>query len=252
VITGAGTGLGRAIAEEYGRLGAYVVACGRRSELLERTVEDIRAQGRSGHAYALNIRNDEEVASFVEQTAAKCGTIDVLVNNAGGQFYAPAEHISPKGFDAVVDLNLIGTYRMTHAIATEVFIPKRRGRVLSVTISPHSGNPGGTHSSAARAGVENMTRSLSLEWGRFGITLCAIAVSSVETDVWSKYPREAVASLAEETCVGRLGRPEELAWLAAYLAAEASDFITGAVINFDGGRDNGLPLKHELETEARR
>jgi citronellol/citronellal dehydrogenase len=153
---------------------------------------------------------------------------------------SPAEDISAKGFDTVVRLNLEGTWLMTHAVATKAMIPGGGGKVISVTLSPHHGLPGMAHSSAARAAVENLMRVLSIEWARFNIRLTAIATGHFETDALSKYPEPVRRGVAATVPLQRLGRPEEQAWLVAYLASPAGDYYSGAIITLDGARDNWL------------
>ena len=167
------------------------------------------------------------------------GRLDVLVNNAGGQFLSPAEAITAKGFRTVTELNVQGTWQMTHAAATKAFIPQRSGKVVSVTLSPHNGMPGMVHSGAARAAVENMMRTLSVEWARFGIKLCAVAAGQFDTEVLrTKYPPQVAENVHRTIPLGRLGTPEEMAWMVAYLASPAGDFLSGCVITVDGARDN--------------
>jgi citronellol/citronellal dehydrogenase len=238
-VSGAGSGLGREAALEMVRLGATVVGCGRREEPLAETA--VLAEGLPGifeHGI-LDIREEEGVDLFFDDVLERHGRLDVLVNNAGGQFLSPAEAISPKGFRTVVELNVTGTWLMSHAAATKAFIPAGGGKILSVTLSPHNGMPGMVHSGAARAAVENMMRTLSIEWARFGITTCAIAAGQFATDtLLTKYPSELVANVAHSIPIGRTGRPEEVAWLLAYLASPAGDFYSGTTITIDGARDN--------------
>lgn len=239
IVSGAGSGLGRETALELARLGAIVIGCGRRAEPIEETREAIEALGGIADAVATDIRDEDAVAALVDATLDRHGRLDLLVNNAGGQFLAPAETISAKGFRTVTELNVQGTWNMTHAAATKAFIPQRSGKVVSVTLSPHNGMPGMVHSGAARAAVENMMRTLSIEWARFGIRLCAIAPGQFETEVFrTKYPPEVVEMAPRTVPLGRLGRPEEVAWLVAYLASPAGDFFSGAVVTIDGARDN--------------
>jgi citronellol/citronellal dehydrogenase len=241
VVSGAGTGLGRAIALELSRLGAIVVGCGRRQGPLEATVTEIGGAGGRAEAVALDIRDGDAVDAFFDGVLASHGRLDLLVNNAGGQFLSPAEAITPKGFRTVIELNVQGTWQMTHAAATKAFIPRGGGKVVSVTLSPHHGMPGMVHSGAARAAVENMTRTLAIEWARFEIKLVAIAAGQFDTEVLrTKYPREVSENVARTIPLGRLGRPEELAWMVAYLASPAGDFTSGAVITIDGARDDWL------------
>jgi citronellol/citronellal dehydrogenase len=239
VVSGAGTGLGKATALELGRLGAMVAICGRRPEPLEETVAEIEASGGKAEYAALDIREEDAVDAFVVGLVERHGRIDTLVNNAGGQFLSPAEAVTPKGFRTVIELNVIGTWLMTHAAATKAFIPQQGGKVLSVTLSPHNGMPGMVHSGAARAAVENMMRTLSIEWARFGIRLCALAAGQFDTEVVrTKYPPEVSRNVPRTIPLGRMGTEEEWAWQVAYLASPAGDFFSGAVITMDGARDN--------------
>jgi len=239
VISGAGSGLGRETALEMLRLGATVVGCGRRTEPLEETAKLAEGlPGSFGHA-GLDIRDDEKVDTFFDDVVGKHGRIDTLVNNAGGQFLSPAEMITPKGFRTVIELNVTGTWLMTHAAATKAFIPQESGTVLSVTLSPHNGMPGMVHSGAARAAVENMTKTLGTEWSRFNIRTCAIAAGQFATDTFvNKYPKEIVESVHRTIPMGRVGESEEMAWLLAFLASDAGAFHSGSVITLDGARDN--------------
>jgi citronellol/citronellal dehydrogenase len=188
---------------------------------------------------ATDIRDEGAVEELVDGILERHGRLDVLVNNAGGQFLSPAEAISPKGFRTVIELNVQGTWNMIHAAATKAFIPQRSGKVISVTISPHNGMPGMAHSGAARAAVENLTRTLSVEWARFDVKLCAIAAGQFDTEVLrTKYPKQVSENVARTIPLGRLGTPEEMAWLIAYVASPAGDFVSGAVLTLDGARDN--------------
>jgi NAD(P)-dependent dehydrogenase (short-subunit alcohol dehydrogenase family) len=239
LVSGAGTGLGRATALELAALGATVVGCGRRPEPLEQTAAMIADGGGRADAVPTDIRDAEAVAELIDGTLERHGRLDVLVNNAGGQFLSPAESISPKGFRTVVELNVQGTWQMTHAAATKAFIPQRSGKVVSVTVSPHHGMPGMVHTGAARAAVENMMRTLSIEWARFGVRLCAVAAGQFDTEVLrTKYPKEVSENVARTVPLGRLGTEDEMAWLIAFLASPAGDFFSGAVLTIDGARDN--------------
>jgi citronellol/citronellal dehydrogenase len=239
VVSGAGSGLGRETALEMLRLGATVVGCGRRLEPLAETAALAAGLPGSFEQEVLDIREEEPVDAFFDRLLERHNRLDVLVNNAGGQFLSPAEAISPKGFRTVVELNVTGTWLMSHAAATKAFIPGGGGKILSVTLSPHNGMPGMVHSGAARAAVENMMRTLAIEWARFGITTCAVAAGQFATEtLLTKYPPEVVANLAHSIPLGRTGRPEEVAWLLAYLASAAGDFYSGTTITIDGARDD--------------
>src|SRR4051794_34953445 len=188
LVTGGGSGLGRATAVELAACGAQVVVAGRRREPLDETAA--LCEGGRCDAIVCDIREEDQVDAMVGEVLDRHGRIDTLVNNAGGQYMTPAEDISVKGWDTVVRLNLRGTWLVTHAVATRAMIPAESGKVVNVTLSPHHGLPGMAHSSAARAAVENLTKVLSVEWARFGIRVNAIAAGHFATEALKKYPRQ--------------------------------------------------------------
>ena len=245
LLSGGGSGIGRGAALELARLGADVTICGRRLEPLAETAALLSADaGGSIDAQQCDVREEDQVAELVTSIIERRGPIDTVVNNAGGQFLAPAEAISPKGFRTVIKLNVESAWLMSHAVATTCMIGQdgaasRGGKIINVTLSPHNGMPGMVHSGAARAAVENMTRTLSIEWARFGIRINAIAAGQIATDTFmTKYPESVRDNAAEQIPLGRLGTVEEMAWQIAYLASPAGDFTTGAVFTLDGARDN--------------
>ena len=196
-----------------------MVVCGRREEPLDETAA--RADGGRVEARACDIREEDQVDALVDGVLERHGRIDLLVNNAGGQYLTPAEDITPKGFRTVMRLNVEGTWLMTHAVATKAMIPAgaRRQDRERHALARITGCPGMAHSSAARAAVENLTRVLSIEWARFGIRLTALAAGHFATDTLrTKYPKPVVEGVAGTVPLGRLGTEEEFAWLVAYLA----------------------------------
>ncbi|MDQ2623508.1 MAG: SDR family oxidoreductase [Actinomycetota bacterium] len=260
-ISGAGSGFGRETSLEMARLGATVIGCGRREEPLEETAALAEGLPGSFEFESLDIRDGEAVDRFFDRLVSRHGRLDTLINNAGGQFLSPAEMVSAKGFRTVIELNVTGTWLMTHAAATKAFIPQNSGKIFSITLSPHTGMPGMVHSGAARAAVENMMKTLATEWSRFGIRTCAIAAGQFATDTFvNKYPKEIVEVIDRTIPLGRTGESEEIAWLLTFLASDAGDFHSGSVITVDGGRDNwfgawppaSLTEDKELPAEARR
>jgi citronellol/citronellal dehydrogenase len=235
VVTGGGSGLGRAAALELSACGAQVVVTGRRQEPLDETAG--LCEGPCD-AMVCDIREEEQVNATVDSILERHGRIDTLVNNAGGQYMSPAESLTPKGFETVIRLNVLGTWLMTHAVATKAMIPAEEGKIISVTLSPHHGLPGMAHSSAARAAVENLMRVLSIEWARFNIKTTAIASGHFRTDALKKYPEPVQANVARTVPLQRLGEAEEQAWLIAFLASPAGDYFSGTVLTIDGARDN--------------
>ncbi len=160
-----------------------------------------------------------------------------MVNNAGGQFVAPAETISENGFRAVTRLNLDAVWRVTTQIAQRCLIPAGYGKIVSITMTPRRGMPGMSHSSAARAGVESLTATWAQEWGRYGIRTSAVAPGIVHTEAWeSKYGLDP-AAVSRVIPLLRLQRPDEIAAVVAFLISPAGDYITGQTIVADGGWD---------------
>jgi len=258
LITGGGTGLGRAAAHELVACGARVVLAGRRIEVLEAAAAEI---GEGATVAAGDVREDDDATRLVEAVLERHGRLDVLVNNAGGQYFAPAETIEAKGWNAVWRLNVDGTLRMARAAADGAMRPARSGTIVNVTLSPHHGLPGMTHSSAARAAVEALTLELAADWAGDGIAVIAAAAGHFETEVLSKYPEPVRRNVASTVPLQRLGRPEEHAWLIALLASPIGRALSGSTVTLDGGRDNwfgpwpppGLrDERGQVPTEARR
>ncbi len=233
LVTGGGTGLGRAAAAELRACGAEVVISGRRRELLDATAAEIGA-----HAVAGDVRELEGAERMVRFALERCGRLDVLVNNAGGQYFVPAEAIEPKGWRAVTRLNVGGTELMSRTAAALAFRPQGSGTIVNVTLSPHHGLAGMTHSSAARAAVEGLTRALAREWRGDGITVLAVAAGHFDTQSLRKYPDAVWKAAARTVPLQRLGREEEHAWLVALAASPLGRALSGSVVTLDGARDN--------------
>jgi len=235
LVTGGGSGLGRAAASELVACGAQVVVAGRRQEVLE----DACAQlGPAASWIAGDVRRDEDAERIVRECLQRHGRLDVLVNNAGGQYFVPAEAIEPKGWRAVTGLNVGGTARMTRVAAEVAMRPAGGGTIVNITLSPHHGLTGMTHSSAARAAVEGYTRALAREWAEDGIAVLALAAGHFDTESLRKYPEVVWQSAARSVPLQRLGREEEHAWLVALAASPFGRSLSGSVITLDGARDN--------------
>jgi citronellol/citronellal dehydrogenase len=236
LITGGGTGIGFEVAKELGTLGAKIAICGRRKEPLDAAVAELQKAGIEAFAGTCDIRDAEQVKALVESVKAKFGRIDVLVNNAGGQFPIAAEALTPKGFEAVVRNNLLGTWNMTHAVATAAMIPQKRGRIVNVVAQMKRGFPGMVHTGAARAGVENVTKTLAIEWAAYGIRVNAVAPGVIKTTGTDQYPPEILEAAAKRVPLRRIGHAHEVSHLIVYLASKQADFITGQCLYIDGGQ----------------
>ncbi len=242
LITGGGTGLGRESAFELARCGAEVTIAGRREEVLEEAVTRGReelgeAGGRIGWV-AGDVREPGGAESLVAAALARTGRLDVLVNNAGGQFFSPAELIASKGWRAVWRLNVGGMLNMSEAAHRLAFAPAGAGRVINVTLSPHHGMPGMAHSGAARATVEALTSELAARWASSNIATIAVAAGHFATEVTAKYPASVRAGASRTVPIQRLGEPIEHAWLIALLSSPLGAAFNGSTVTLDGARDN--------------
>lgn len=244
VVTGGGTGIGRATALQLAADGFKVAICGRRPEPLESVREQIVLSGGVCLAVPCDVREPDQVERFVTRVLDEGGRIDALVNNAGGQFTANAEDISLNGFRAVHRLAVEGAWSMTRAVATSVFIPQRSGSVVFVGFSPRRGMPQAAHGASARAAVENLATGLALEWSRYGIRTNCVSVGTVATEGLEQYG-DVVDEWIETIPMKRLGTPEEVASVIAFLVSDAASYVTGTVVTVDGGADawgvGGLP-----------
>ena len=235
VITGGGSGIGLTTAIALGELGAKVAICGRNKEKLEAAEAKLRGLGIEVLAEACDIREPEQIAAFADAVKTRLGTASVLVNNAGGQFPTTAETVTPRGWEAVVRNNLNGTFFMTQAVATKHMIPARRGRIVNVIANVARGFPGMVHTGAARAGVENMTKTLAIEWAMHNIQVNAIAPGVIRTSGTDQYPPELIEASRQKTPMKRVGSAGEVAQLIVYLACDAAYFVTGECWYIDGG-----------------
>jgi citronellol/citronellal dehydrogenase len=237
LVTGGGTGIGRATALEFAATGADVVICGRREELLAGTADAIERSGGSCLAVSADIRETGQVERIVDAALKRFGTIDVLVNNAGGQFEAPAEEISDKGWRAVERLTLDATWSVTRTVATRAMIGHGGGLIVFIGFSPLRGIPGFAHASAARAALANLASGLALEWSRHRVRSVCIAAGTINTDALARYGDDAAKRWERTVPLGRLGSPEEVASVVAFLASAGGAYITGTTVIVDGGAD---------------
>lgn len=237
LVTGGGTGIGRATALALAATGASLVICGRRGEPLEEARTAIEAAGADCVALPADVREEHQVARVVDAALERFGKVDVLVNNAGGQFQAAPEDISVKGWRAVHRLSVEAVWSMTHAVATRSMIPGEGGLIVFVGFSPLRAIPGFAHATAARAAVRNLAEGLAVEWGGHGIRSVCVAPGSIHTEALEGYGSDALERWEGEVPLGRLGRPEEVAEVIAFLASEGGAYITGTTIVVDGGND---------------
>jgi len=237
LITGGGSGIGLTTALLMGGLGAQVALCGRRSEPLERAAAQLDERDISVFTGICDIREPEAIETFVDGVIERFGGVQVLVNNAGGQYPSPAKLISPKGFAAVVRNNLVGTWNMIHSVANKAMLDEGGGGcIINIIAQIKRGFPGMAHTGAARAGVDNLTKTLAVEWASEGVRVNAIAPGIIKSTGTERYPPELLELGRKATPAKRLGTPEEVAELIAFLSSPTADFITGQTVYIDGGQ----------------
>jgi peroxisomal 2,4-dienoyl-CoA reductase len=238
LVTGGGTGIGHRIALSMAACGAHLVLASRNLDTLHAVATQIETQGRQALPVRADIRQVEQIDAMVQAAVTTFGRIDVLVNNAAGSFLAAARKITPKGWQSVVDTTLNGTFYCSQAVGQQM-IQQGGGKIINITATLHfKGSPGMIAPTAAKAGVDALTKTLALEWAKFHILVNAIAPGPIYTEgadrnLWSN---KAFHDMIERGVpLGRLGSAEDIANMAIYLASPAGDYITGATFVVDGG-----------------
>jgi citronellol/citronellal dehydrogenase len=236
-VSGAGSGLGKAIAVLYARLGARLAICGRDADKLERSAQLLRSLGAETLTCAMTIRDPQQVSDFIAKVVTHFGRLDVLVNNAGGQFAGPALDFSPRGWQAVIDTNLNGTWYMMQAAARRWIDRGEPGRIVNIVNTIWRGRPTVAHTTAARAGVIYLSKTVAVEWAPHHIQINCVAPGVVETTAFSLYPAEGLRTYQHEANPMRHpGDVQDIAEGCVYLSASSGKFITGEVITVDGGQ----------------
>ncbi|HEY0405453.1 MAG TPA: SDR family oxidoreductase [Pyrinomonadaceae bacterium] len=237
LVTGGGTGITGGVARALAESGARVALVSRRMEHLEPAAEAIRAAGGEALAVAADVRNMPEVEAALAATLERFGQLDIVVNGAAGNFLCAAEELSPNGFGTVVDIDLKGTFNVCRAAIVE--LKKSKGSILNISATLHYlGTPYQLHVSAAKAGVDALTRNLAVEWGRYGVRVNAIAPGPIEdTEGMTRLvPAEVKEKLRRKIPLGRFGRIKDVEQAAVFICSEAASFINGVVLVVDGGQ----------------
>ena len=252
LVTGGGTGIGLGISQLLAQLGAHVVVASRKLEHVEAAAQAMRDAGGAASAETVDVRDAEQIKAMVDRVANEHGRIDLLVNNAAGNFYAPSETLSPNAWRSVIEIDLFGTFFCSQAVLP---VMKRQGggRIVSISMTLHyRGWPLMAHATAAKAGIDALTRTLALEWAPYGVRMNAIAPGPIPTEgvrkAFTPPPsasgqvpdvfavEQAMASYAKKAIpAGRWGTPRDIANMVAFLASPAGEWITGAILVVDGG-----------------
>ena len=230
IITGGGTGIGKGIALEYAKAGAHVVVASRKQENLDKAAAEIKALGRESLAIATDVRVPEQVDNLVKQTVDKFGKLDIMVNNAGASFLVKTEELSPNGWDTIININLKGTFLCSVA-AAKIMIPQKGGKIINISsVAGINGSPRMSHYGAAKAGIINFTKTLSVEWAPYNINVNCIAPGFIETEglkAQMVLTGESLGDTAGKTLLQLPGQPEDVAYCVLFLASEASNHISG-------------------------
>lgn len=244
IVTGGGSGIGRCTAHELAALGAQVVITGRKQEKLDGVVEEITHDGGKIRALVCDIRNEEQVKETIAAVIREFGRLDGLVNNAGGQFPAPLSMISANGFEAVVRNNLQGTFLMMRE-AYNQWMADHGGSIVNMTADMWGGMPGMGHSGAARAGVDNLTKTAAVEWAQSGVRVNAVApgwIMSSGMDTYQGAFRALIPKLADKVPLKRMGTESEVSGVTCFLLSPAAAFVSGMTIRIDGAASLGTRL----------
>jgi len=236
LVTGGGTGITGGIARAFAEAGAAVALVSRKMDHLVPAAQAINENGGNAIAVAADVRQPEEVEKAVAQTVEQLGKIDIVVNGAAGNFLCAPEELSPNGFGTVVDIDLKGTFNVCRAAFAQ--LKEHRGQILNISATLHYlATPMQLHVSAAKAGVDALTRNLAVEWGRYGIRVNAIAPGPIEdTEGMTRLVPEPVKErLLKKIPVGRFGRIADIEKAAVFLCSDAASFINGVVLVVDGG-----------------
>lgn len=236
IVTGGGSGIGRCIAHELATLGATVVVSGRKLDKLEAVVAEITEAGGKADAVVCNIRSEEAIQELFATTIERHGRVDQVVNNAGGQFMAPPDQISLKGWSAVIETNLTGTFLMCRE-AKRAWMGKNGGAIVNIVADFWNGMPLMAHTGAARAGVANLTKSTAVSWAAYGIRVNAVAPGVIKSSGLKNYPpavQSMLKGLSKEIPAKRLGTESEVSSSVAFLLSPAAAYITGVTLAVDG------------------
>jgi citronellol/citronellal dehydrogenase len=257
LISGGGTGIGKATASLMARLGATLILCGRDEARLESTATYLKRFGARTMVHAMTIRDPDQVSGLMDRVWGEFGRLDVLVNNAGGQFSQDAIDIKPKGWNAVIDTNLNGTFYMMQQAARRWRDHKQPGNIINVVVVIWRGLPQVSHTCASRAGVIYFSKTVAVEWAPYNIRVNCVAPGTITTNAFNYYPPPGQASFQQANPMKHAGDVQDIAEAICYLAAPSGKYVNGEVLNVDGGQQvwgdpwfNGRPPYFEIDYAA--
>lgn len=233
LVTGGGSGIGFSIAEQFLSHGATVIIASRKTERIQQALAKLNHNNALGKT--LDIRQPEQIDMVIDEILQQFGKLDILINNAGGQFPSAAENISINGWNAVINNNLNGTFYVSRAAFLKAFQKQKQGTIVNIIANIFRGFPGMSHTGAARAGVDNLTKSLSVEWSRFNIRVNAVAPGIIASSGLDQYPPQLLQNIQANIPLRRLGTCEEVAFTTLFLASPFASYITGETLYVDGG-----------------
>ncbi len=235
LVTGGGSGIGFAIAKQMLQCGAIVWIASRKEERISAATSQLSTFGEV-YGTTVDIRDRDAIEVLLEKIKDKCGRLDILINNSGGQFPSAAEDISPNGWNAVINNNLNGTWNMCQMVFKSFFEAQKQGVIVNIIVNIYRGVPGMAHTAAARGGIETMSKTLAIEWCNRGVRVNCVAPGIIQSSGLENYPPELLHGISDKIPMKRLGTVDEIAWPTLFLASPMAAYVTGDTLYVDGGQ----------------
>lgn len=235
LVTGGGSGIGFAIARQLLECGATVWIASRKEERISAATSQLSTFGEV-YGTTVDIRDRDAIEVLLEKIKDKCGRLDILINNSGGQFPSAAEDINPNGWNAVINNNLNGTWNMCQMVFKSFFEAQKQGVIVNIIVNIYRGVPGMAHTAAARGGIEALSKTLAIEWCNRGVRVNCVAPGIIQSSGLENYPPELLHGISDKIPMKRLGTVDEIAWPTLFLASPMAAYVTGDTLYVDGGQ----------------